>query len=83
MKARIIRIGNSRGIRLPKAILEQAQLTGEVRIEAGPNQVVIRSLHVPREGWEEAFRLMAQRGDDAMPEGPASLTSFDEAQWTW
>lgn len=84
MKARIIQIGNSRGIRLPKAMLEQAQLTEEVQIEAEPNQIVIRSAHVPREGWENAFRRMAERGDDAeLMEDPASLTAFDEVEWKW
>lgn len=83
MRARIIQIGNSRGIRLPKVLLEQANLTEEVRIEAEPNQIVIRSAHAPREGWEEAFRLMAERGDDALPEGASTLTNFDETEWKW
>ncbi len=83
MKARIIQIGNSRGIRLPKALLEQANLTEDVQIEAAPNQIVIRSAHLPREGWDEAFRRMAERGDDRMDEEAASLTAFDETEWTW
>jgi antitoxin MazE len=83
MKARIIRIGNSRGIRLPKAVLEHAHLTGEVRIDAEPNQIIIRAAHIPREGWEEAFRLMADRGDDTFTDEPVSLTAFDEVQWKW
>ena len=72
MKARLIRIGNSKGVRLPKALLE-----------AEPNQIVIRSAHVPREGWDSAFALMAQRGDDAMDEDAGSLPSFDETEWQW
>ena len=83
MRARIIRIGNSRGIRLPKALLEQAQLTDDVQIEAEANQIVIRSAHAPREGWNEAFRLMADRRDDKLLDGPASLTAFDEVEWDW
>jgi len=67
MKARIVQIGNSRGIRLPKAVIEQAHLSDEVRIDVEPNQIVIRSAHTPREGWERAFRLMAERGDDVLP----------------
>ena len=82
MKARIIQIGNSRGIRLPKALLEQANLTEDVHIEAAPNQIVIRSAHLPREGWDEAFRRMADRGDDRLEEA-ASLTAFDETECTW
>jgi len=74
MKTRLIQIGNSRGIRIPKAMLEQAQLTDEVQIDAAPNQVVIRSLRAPREGWDEAFRRMAKRGDDALIEDGAALS---------
>jgi antitoxin MazE len=83
MKARIIRIGNSRGIRLPKAVLEQAQLTEEVQIEAEPNQIVIRSARVTREGWEDAFRRMARRGDDTLEQESSPLTTFDEVEWKW
>jgi antitoxin MazE len=84
MKTHIIQIGNSRGVRLPKTLLEQAHLSDEVRLEATPNQIMIRSAHLPREGWEEAFRSMAQRGDDnAWPDEPVSLTSFDDAEWSW
>ncbi|HEV7921595.1 MAG TPA: AbrB/MazE/SpoVT family DNA-binding domain-containing protein [Thermoanaerobaculia bacterium] len=82
MKARIIQIGNSKGVRLPKALLEQAHLTEEVQLEAQPNQIVIRSAHLPREGWERAFELMAERGDDATLDS-ISLTSFDETEWKW
>ncbi|HUP63335.1 MAG TPA: AbrB/MazE/SpoVT family DNA-binding domain-containing protein [Thermoanaerobaculia bacterium] len=82
MKARIIQIGNSRGVRLPKALLEQAQLSEEVQIEVERDQIVIRSARSPREGWDSAFRLMAERGDDALPDS-TSLTSFDDAEWRW
>jgi len=83
MKARIIQIGNSRGIRIPKAVLEQAHLTDEVQIDAEPNQIVIRSAHVPREGWDEAFRKMAKRDDDALIDDGVTLSSLDETEWTW
>jgi len=82
MKAKIIQIGNSRGVRIPRALLEQAHLTEEVQLEAAPNQIVIRSAHAPREGWETAFRLMAQRGDDALID-EATSNSFDETEWKW
>lgn len=83
MKARIVQIGNSRGIRLPKAVLDQAGLTEEVDIEATPNQIIIRSAHPPREGWDEAFRLMAERGDDALVDDATPRNVFDESEWEW
>src|SRR2546423_543676 len=81
MKARIIQIGNSRGVRLPKALLEQANLTEDVQIETAPNQIVIRSAHLSREGWEEAFRRMAERGDDRLDGEAPSLSTFEETAW--
>lgn len=69
MKARLIQIGNSRGVRIPKALIEQAHLTEDVQIEAQAGEIVIRSARLPREGWEEAFLRMAQRGDDQLLDG--------------
>ena len=82
MKARIIQIGNSRGVRIPKVLLEQTHLTGEVQIEARADEIVIRAARLPREGWDEAFRDMAQRSDDHLLD-KARATFFDEANWEW
>ena len=81
MKAKIIQIGNSRGIRLPRVLLEQAHLTEEVQLDATPNQIVIRSVHAPREGWETAFRLMAERDDEVLDE--FTENDFDDEEWKW
>jgi antitoxin MazE len=75
MKARIIRIGNSRGVRIPKALLEQTHMTEDVQIEAQAGEIVIRSARPPRGGWEEGFRRMAQSGDDQLLDD-ARPTSF-------
>ncbi len=64
MKARIVQIGNSRGIRLPKVLLEEAQLTDEVELEAEAGRIVIRCRVRPRTGWADAARRMRQRGED-------------------
>ena len=63
-KTHIIRIGNSRGIRVPKALLDEAQLSEEVELRAEPGRLVVRSSHRPREGWAEAARRMHKSGDD-------------------
>ena len=84
MKARLVKIGNSRGIRLPKAIIEQAGIEDEVELEAQKGRIVIRAKRNPRAGWEESCRLMHERGDDALIDGPLpSLTKFDEEEWEW
>ena len=84
MKTRIVAIGNSRGVRIPKPLLEQAGLSDEVEITAEAGVVTIRAARQPRAGWAEAFGEMAQRGDDALiDDAPPGLTSFDEDEWEW
>ena len=82
MKTRIIRIGNSRGIRIPKALLEQTRLTQDVEIEAQADAIVIRSARPPRADWEAAFRRMARRADDELLDD-TRRTSFDVAKREW
>jgi len=82
VKARIIRIGNSRGIRVPKLLLEQAQLPAEVELHAEPGRLVVQAIRRPREGWAEAARTMRQRNDDQLLDEPTN-TRFDEEEWEW
>ena len=51
MKARIVRIGNSKGIRIPKPLLDQTGLQGEVEIQAKNGSLIIRPTRKPRAGW--------------------------------
>jgi antitoxin MazE len=81
-KTRIVRIGNSRGIRLPKPLLDQAQLPEEVELSAEPGRLVVRAARGPRYGWAEAARAMHARNDDAMLD-EATSTKFDVEEWTW
>jgi antitoxin MazE len=82
MKARIVRVGNSRGVRLPKILLDEAGLSDEVEIYAEPGRIVIESVARPRAGWSEAARRMAERGDDALLD-PPTPTQFDAEEWAW
>lgn len=84
MKTRIVRIGNSQGIRIPKLLLDQSGLAGEVELEVQHRQIIIRSAHLPRAGWAEAFLSMAKRGDDALLDSQAFASEeWDEDEWTW
>jgi antitoxin MazE len=73
LKARVVRIGNSRGIRIPKSVIEQCHLHGAVDLEIQQGQLVIRSAVKPRTHWDEAFEQMHRHGDDrlaVLPEVP-------------
>ena len=56
MKVELIRVGNSRGIRIPKSIIEQCGFEGAVEMTIEHNRLVIAPARQPRQGWEEAFR---------------------------
>ena len=83
MKTRIIRIGNSQGVRIPKLYLEQSRLGEEVLLEVQNNEIVIRSSEPPRHGWAEAFKAMAQRGDDRLLDDSVPSSRWDEEEWEW
>lgn len=82
MKARLVRIGNSRGVRLPKPFIEEAGLTDVVELRVREGVVVIMSTARPRSGWAEAAKQMRQHGEDRLLEEP-SPTRFDEEGWKW
>jgi antitoxin MazE len=84
MKTRIVPIGNSQGVRIPKPLLEQTALSCEVEIVAEDDTLVIRPARNPRAGWAAAFQEMARRGDDALlDDAVSSLSSWDEDEWEW
>jgi antitoxin MazE len=84
MRARIVKIGNSQGIRIPKPILEQSGITEEVDIQVENNQIIIRPLSDPRKGWDVAFRKMTEKGDDILLDGePLISNPWDETEWQW
>lgn len=83
MKTRIVSIGNSRGIRIPKLLLEQTGLSGEVEISAEGRALRIRPVKRPRETWAAAFQEMARRGHDQLPDDAPSTSAWDEGEWEW
>ena len=82
MKARIVRVGNSRGVRLPKPLLDEAGLSDEVEIHAEPGRIIIESALQPRAGWADAAKEMAGRGDDLLLDEPTP-TEFEAEDWKW
>jgi antitoxin MazE len=83
IKTKIVKIGNSQGIRIPKLLLDQTNFGKEVELELQDNRIVIRSSYPSRHGWEEQFKLMAEQGDDRLLDGPIPQSSWDEEDWEW
>ena len=82
MKTRLIRIGNSRGVRIPKPLLEQAGLEDEVQLRVVEDGIVIEAARAPRAGWADAAKLVRERGEDGLLD-PPTPTHFDETEWNW
>lgn len=81
-KTRIVQIGNSRGIRVPRALLEQAELPDEVELHAERGRLIVRAARRRRDGWAEAARDMHAQGEDGILDA-ATATRFDRDEWTW
>ena len=81
MKAQIIQIGNSQGIRIPKAVLEETKLSGDVELEVTPDGLLIRNIKRPRGDWDAVFRSLADADDDLLLDEGA--TGFAKKEWQW
>lgn len=84
MLTKIVPIGNSRGIRIPKAMLEHCGFGEEVELHARNGALVLRPVKATRTGWAEAFGRMAAAGDDRLVQEDApTATQFDAEEWKW
>mgnify|MGYP002626526158 CR=1 FL=1 len=83
MKAKLIAIGNSKGVRLPRAVIDECGFGEEIELRVERGTVVLAPARGAREGWDDAFRGMAAEGDDA-PLLPDRLEhDWDEEEWEW
>lgn len=85
MLVNIIPIGNSRGIRLPKAMLDQLKLGKQAELKMEADRLVIEPLHKAREGWAEAFKTLgAEQADNAELKAVRGVRNrFDDEEWAW
>lgn len=85
MLVNIVPIGNSRGIRLPKALLDQLKLGKQAELKMEADRLVIEPLRKPREGWDQAFKaLAAQEPDSAELKAVRGVRNrFDDKEWSW
>jgi len=82
MKTKLVRIGNSRGVRIPKPLLEQAGLENEVLLRVVKDGIVIEPADKPRTGWGDAARILHERREDGLLD-EITPTDFDETEWVW
>ena len=82
IRSKVVKIGNSRGIRIPRTVLEQVGLTDEVEMKVEGNKLIIQAARHPRQGWEEHFADMAKNSDDQLLD-EAHPTQGNEEEWIW
>ena len=83
MKAKIIKIGNSKGIRIPNELIKSYNLDQEVTIELREDCIVLKPVEVdPRAGWEEIYKKM----DHTLTQEDKDWLDFQDQipeDWTW
>lgn len=85
MITRIIKIGNSRGLRIPKLLLEQSGISEEVKLDIQGNKIIISSISAVRAGWDKAFSAMAKNKDDRLLDEDELVfqNQWDNEEWDW
>jgi len=85
MITKIVKIGNSWAIRIPRIILDQIGFTEKVEVEVNDKQLIIRSVKRPRENWDATFRKMTEKDDDQLLDAETLTTQncWDEKEWEW
>ena len=85
MITKIIKIGNSRGIRIPKSFIDQSGIKNEVELEVKDDRIIIKSLSGVRKNWDLAFQKMSRNNDDILldQDSFSNQSSWDNEEWTW
>ena len=85
MKTKVVKIGNSRGIRIPKSLIDESGLKSEVELEVLDGQIIIKSISQSRESWDSSFKKMAKNKDDILLDSDALArqSTWDKEEWEW
>lgn len=81
MKASIIKIGNSHGVRIPKPILDQCGFNKEVELEVVNQELIVKAIKKTRKNWAASFKKMASKQDDQLIE--IIPTDWEGEEWEW
>jgi antitoxin MazE len=82
MKIELVRIGNSRGVRIPKPLIEQCGLGNTVELHVEQNRIVIAAERLPRQGWKTTFEAAGSFEADSLLSA-LPQNEFDDQEWTW
>ncbi len=80
---KLVQVGNSRGIRIPKALLEQSGVRDQAELAVRGSSIVITPSQHVRAGWSDAFAKMHELGDDALIDAQAAASDWNKRDWRW
>ena len=81
MRLNVVKIGNSKGIRIPKKVLDQCQVDDTLELSVENNVIILKPVHKkPREGWAEAAKRCHELGDDKLL---IHDVWEDDESWEW
>lgn len=83
MRIELVRIGNSRGIRIPKPLIEQCGFGDTIELHIEQNRLIIAPDRQPRQGWRESFIAAGSCAVDPPLLGTLPPNEFDAEEWTW
>ncbi len=85
MITKVVKIGNSRGIRLPKSVIEQSGIKETVELKIQDSRIIITPVSERRKNWDFAFKEMHQNKDDVLLDNEelSNRSSWDDKEWTW
>ncbi len=83
MKVELVRIGNSRGIRIPKPLIDQCGFGDTVDLRVELDRLVVAPDRRPRQGWEKAFQSANPATPDELPLEALPPNEFDRDEWRW
>jgi len=85
MQVNVVKIGNSRGIRIPKKVLDQCHVEDELELTLKNDEIVLTPVHrKPREGWAEAFEAAAKKyGEESVHQTWLDADLIKEDDWEW
>ena len=83
MRTELIRIGNSRGIRIPKPLIDHCGFEGSVELSVKNECLLVSPGRKLRQGWNEAFEKAGKADNDALLLEPMRSNKFDRTEWKW
>jgi antitoxin MazE len=82
MITQLSKVGNSRGVRIPKPLIQETGLTDYVTIRVEGGSIIISPVKAVRSGWQEAFNKMHANNDDVLIDKNIR-SSWDDEEWEW